>query len=203
SRLMEIAAQVRAAREGALAVPATDVAVLVVTGPDRVSWLNGLVTCDLAKVAAGGAAYGLAVAQKGRIIADLEMLVLTDRVACVVPRVQLEGRGGARERYLIMEDAETRAEADTFRVWHVHGPRAAEVLDAARGAGADGALLDATGLGGAVLLAPAGLDVSAAIESKATIGDDAGWEALRLERAVPRWGRDFDATMYPQEASLE
>jgi folate-binding protein YgfZ len=200
---MEIAAQVRAAREGALAVPATDAAVLVVTGPDRVSWLNGLVTCDLGKVPAGGAAYGLAVAQKGRIIADLEILLLADRVACVVPRVQLEGLREALERYLIMEDAETRAEADAFQVWRAHGPRAAEVLDAARGAGADGAVLDATGLGGVVFLAPAGLDLRAAISSKATIGDDAGWEALRLERAVPRWGRDFDATMYPQEASLE
>src|SRR5215471_4374382 len=101
---MEIAAQVQAAREAALAVPAADSAVLVVTGSDRVSWLNGLVTCDLAKVAPGGAAYGLAVAQKGRIIADLEILLLVDRLACVVPRAQIGALRDALERYLIMED---------------------------------------------------------------------------------------------------
>ena len=34
-------------------------------------------------------------------------------------------------------------------------------------------------------------------------GDSAGWEALRLERNVPRFGVDFDDKMYPQEAALE
>jgi folate-binding protein YgfZ len=198
---MEITAQVQSAREGALAVPAPDAAVLVVTGTDRVSWLNGLVTCDLAKVPVGGAAYGLAVAQKGRIITDLEILILPESVACTVPRAQIGPLREALERYLIMEDAETRAEVDAIHVWRVHGPRSPEVLEAARAAGAEGALLDATGLGGAVILARG--DLRSTVAAKATIGDEAGWEALRLERAIPRWGRDFDATMYPQEASLE
>jgi hypothetical protein len=34
-------------------------------------------------------------------------------------------------------------------------------------------------------------------------GDEGGWEALRLERGVARFGVDFDEKMYPQEASLE
>jgi folate-binding protein YgfZ len=202
---MNVAAQVEAARTRALAVPAPDAGVLVVTGTDRVAWLNGLVTCDLSKVKPGEGAYGLAVAQKGRIITEMEILPLGDSVACVVPRAALEGLREALERYLIMEDAETRAEADTYRIFRIHGPQAKDVLEAVRGAGGDGALLDETGLGGAVVLAPAGIEgpVRAAIESKATIGDAEGWDALRLERGVPRWGQDFDATMYPQEASLE
>jgi transposase InsO family protein len=40
--------------------------VLAVTGNDRVSWLNGLVTCDLAHGSVGDAVYGLVVTQKGR-----------------------------------------------------------------------------------------------------------------------------------------
>jgi folate-binding protein YgfZ len=35
------------------------------------------------------------------------------------------------------------------------------------------------------------------------LGDDEGWEALRLERGVARFGVDFDEKTYPQEASLE
>jgi folate-binding protein YgfZ len=35
------------------------------------------------------------------------------------------------------------------------------------------------------------------------VGDLVGWEALRLERGVARFGVDFDATTYPQEAGLE
>jgi folate-binding protein YgfZ len=35
------------------------------------------------------------------------------------------------------------------------------------------------------------------------LGDDRAWEALRLDRRVPAFGADFDATTYPQEAGLE
>ena len=34
-------------------------------------------------------------------------------------------------------------------------------------------------------------------------GDPAGWNALRLECAVPQFGSDFGDTTYPQEANLE
>jgi folate-binding protein YgfZ len=87
----------------------------------------------------------------------------------------------------------------------VHGPRASEALEAARAAGAVGGLLDVTGLGGAAVFAPVDVSraVAAALAGVATVGDDEGWEALRLERAVPRFGVDFDDTTYPQEAGLE
>jgi folate-binding protein YgfZ len=62
-----------------------------------------------------------------------------------------------------------------------------------------------TGLGGAIVLAPKDGEatVRARLAEVAALGDDAGWNALRVERGVPRFGVDFDATMYPQEASLE
>jgi folate-binding protein YgfZ len=65
-------------------------------------------------------------------------------------------------------------------------------------------------LGGVVVFAPRehADDVRAAIEETARgvggcVGDAAGWDALRLERGVPEFGVDFDATTYPQEARLE
>ena len=33
--------------------------------------------------------------------------------------------------------------------------------------------------------------------------DEQEWNALRVERGVPRFGVDFDETTYPQEAALE
>src|SRR5206468_3733442 len=92
----------------------------------------------------------------------------------------------------------------------VHGPRAGDVLDAARGAGAYGALLDRSGLGGAVLFTheEVAAAVSDAVASKldaigGVLGDEAGWEALRVSRAIPRFGADFDGATYPQEVGLE
>src|SRR5215467_3834880 len=48
-----VADQVRAARESVLLVAEPDLAVLVVTGSDRATWLNGLVTCDVVKLEEG------------------------------------------------------------------------------------------------------------------------------------------------------
>lgn len=204
---MDVAAQVHAARTGALYVPAPSLGVMPVRGGDRKSWLNGLLTCDVTKLEEGRASYGLAVAQKGRILADLVLIAAGERVLVVAPASELEGLRAGFDRYLVMEDAEMEPSqgAEIAGVGFLHGPGAAAALEAARAAGASGGLLDVTGLGGAVVVAPAerARDVAAALAKVATLGDDAGWDALRLERGVPRFGVDFDATMYPQEAALE
>jgi folate-binding protein YgfZ len=203
------ARQIEAAKSGALAVPEGELAILVVTGNDRVAWLNGLLTCDLVKRAAGAAVYGLAVARNGRVLADL--VVVFDeggsperqRLLVAVPRAVSEALRTHLDHYLVMEDAEMSAGA--FEAWSLHGPQSLVALEAARTAGAVGGVLDRTGLGGAFLLAPIDRahDVRAALAAAATLGDATGWDALRLERAVPRFGVDFDDKTYPQEAGLE
>jgi folate-binding protein YgfZ len=108
-----------------------------------------------------------------------------------------------------MEDAEIAPRVDGFEAWMFHGPRSEDVLVAATLAGARGGSVDRTGLGGAIVLVPIELDdvraavVRAVDDAGGIEGDEAGWEALRLEQGVPRFGVDFDDTMYPQEASLE
>jgi folate-binding protein YgfZ len=206
---MDAKAQVAAAREGVLAVPQVDLATLVVTGKDRVSWLNGLLTCDLAKRPEGTAVYGLAVARNGRVIADATVVFdeAGERLVVSVPEMVARELRAHLEHYLVMEDAEVAAATDGFEVWALHGPRAGDALAAALAAGALGGTLDLTGLGGAVAIAPVdrSREVAAAVAGAphAIVGDDAGWEALRLERGVPRFGVDFDDKTYPQEAGLE
>ena len=165
------------------------------TGEDRASWLNGLVTCDVGKLERGAAAYGLAVTQKGRIVSDLFLVARDGSIAVSVPARARDAVMEAFERYLVMEDAEI-ARDDSLRVWLAHGPKAAEL----------GARCDTTGLGGAIVLAPAADDERLAREVArlgGLVGDDGGWQALRLERGVPAFGVDFDEKTYPQEASLE
>jgi folate-binding protein YgfZ len=205
-----VSIQVEAARRAVLAVPRSDLATLVVTGKDRISWLNGMLTCELAKRAPGEVVYGLAVVRSGRVLSDATV-VLGDTAAFVaVPATVVETVRTHLDHYLVMEDAEIAPGTDGFEPWMLHGPGAARVLEAARAAGGVGGAIDWTGFGGAFVLAPADRDgeVRAAIERAARdrdgfVGDDAGWEALRLERAVPRFGADFDDKTYPQEACLE
>jgi len=203
---MDPKAQVQAAKETALAVQHADLAVLEVTGKDRISWLNGLLTCDVAKRAPGSAVYGLVVERKGHVLSDLVAVVDEpgERVLLVVPVFTVESLRAHLDHYLVMEDAEV-VHATGYEAWSVHGPRAEKALEAARAVGGVGGTLDRTGLGDAMILAAPDLtrEVGAAIAGAATVGDDLGWEALRLERAVPRYGVDFDDKSYPQEAQLE
>jgi len=199
--------QVAAAKDGVLALQQGDLATLVVTGADRITWLNGLLTCDLVKRAPGTAVYGLAVGRNGRVLADATVVFDDEgeRALLVVPAAVADALRAHMEHYLVMEDAEMVPGTDAFTAWALHGPRSSEALEAARRVGAYGGTVDRTGLGGALVLAPMerAAEVAAALTGVATVGDAAGWDALRLERAVPRFGVDFDGQTYPQEAGLE
>jgi folate-binding protein YgfZ len=209
---MEIDGQVRAARISVLALPQPDLVTLVVTGKDRLSWLNGMLTCDLVNRGPEEATYGLAVARNGRIISDMVVVVDDDaaRVLMAVPREVAEALRAHLDHYLVMEDAEIAADVAAFEAWAIHGPQSPVVLEAARAAGAAGGVVDRTGLGGAFVLGPVGASATtrSAVEralaaTAGALGDSGGWESLRLERSVPRFGVDFDDKTYPQEASLE
>ncbi|HXX69977.1 MAG TPA: glycine cleavage T C-terminal barrel domain-containing protein [Polyangiaceae bacterium] len=207
---MDVQVQVAAARTHVLAVPVPDRVTLEVTGHDRVTWLNGLVTCDLGKLPADEARYGLFVARSGRVLADA--LIAADDVGVLVSvpgavaRTLLEHL----DHYRVMEDAELVDRTNEMAAWEVHGPRAAEVLAEARSAGARGGLIDRTELGGAILFLqrdaapdPRTVVADAVARARGALGDQAGWQALRLERGVPEFGADFGETTYPQEAGLE
>ena len=198
----------RASRESVLVVPAADRAAILITGKDRMTWLNGLVTCELAKRERGQGAYGLLVEKKGRIQSDLFVVPSADgdeaTLALAVPASLRESLLATLDHYLIMEDAELTASDLVFFV--AHGPRAAELRSLAPYAGT----VDLLGTGGLVLGAPAA--DAAALEARlretvATLGgvfvDDATWDAIRIEAGLPRFGAEVDATLYPQEAALE
>jgi folate-binding protein YgfZ len=202
---------VRAARESVLAVQMTDLTGVFVNGNDRTSWLNGLVTCDLAKLAPGAAAYGLVLEKKGRIQTDFFAIHARGAeapatLALAVPR-ELQGHIlETLDHYLIMEDAELVA-ADLV-VWRLVGPRASAAADEV-GAPFAGTLALA-GLEGAILAAPADAAeatreriASVVSSSGGAITDEATWEAIRIERGLPRFGVEVDTTLLPQEASLE
>ena len=202
-----VAAAARAAQETALVVPALDRAAILVTGKDRLSWLNGLVTCELAKLGPGEAAYGLLVEKKGRIQTDLFVVQSAadrDTLVLAVPASLRDELLTTLDHYLIMEDVELALADMTFAL--AHGPRAGELVGLAPFAGT----IDLLGTGGAVLGAPAAekaaLDArlgEAVARLDGVVADDAAWEQVRIEHGLPRFGVEVDATLYPQEASLE
>jgi folate-binding Fe-S cluster repair protein YgfZ len=136
----------RAAHQGALVQARPDRGVLIVTGRERQSWLNGLVTCDLTGKKPGLGAYGLVVGKTGRIAAEVWVILGEDHLAVALPADRLEMLREHFDRHLIMEDAEVHT-APERGVIAVHGPLAGELVVTARELGADAALVDFTGRG--------------------------------------------------------
>jgi folate-binding protein YgfZ len=201
-------AAAKAKRDSVLSVLASDRAGIVVRGKDRLTWLNGLVTCDLAKLGRDAAAYGLVVEKKGRITTDFYAVPATsdDALVLAVPRELAEATAANLDHYLVMEDAEL--ETAELVVWQLAGPRARDVAFAveARFAGVVSLLAGE----GAIVAAPRSEAVAFADRLAARVSgaggivtDEGTWDALRIESGVPRFGVEVDASLYPQEASLE
>lgn len=192
-------AQRLALREACGLCALDDLAVLTVTGNDRASWLNGVVTNDTRNLAAGQSAYAAAVAVKGRLLADLWVHARADALLLVVPSAQCETLLAHFERYVVMEDvALARHEA---RVVSLQGPHAATVA----GRFPERFSADRLGRGGWDLIADPSFESmlqAVVAEGLATVVSREAWEAERIEALVPGFGVDFDTSNFVQEAAI-
>jgi folate-binding protein YgfZ len=181
-----------------------DSASFEATGADRQSWLNGLVTCNLAPLKPGQGAYGLATSKVGKILADLDILILPGSLLFACPGPRRAALHENLERYLVMEDVEILDASQAWRWFLLHGAgaEAAAAALAAEFGGHHGAL-DRTGLGDAALAVPADRAAPAeqAVRRAASPLRDHDW--LRISKQIPLFGVDFDENNYPQEATLE
>jgi folate-binding protein YgfZ len=102
---------------------------LVVRGPDRKTWLDGLLTCGVAAVTADTGGYGLLLTKQGKIVTDA---FLVDTGAELYLGVA-PGRGPhvseLLDRYLVMEDAELSAPVVPL-VWQMRASAALAAGDA-------------------------------------------------------------------------
>ena len=192
------------ARDAAVVVPAADRDTLVVTGPDRSSWLEGLVTCELKALAPGAGTWGLVLNRQGKIQSAVWVVAGDDRLwLSFAP-----GTGAAMEaelgRMLIMEDAELAAPEAPHTWFSLHGPDAAtHAASWAATAGGASAAIDFTGLGGAALVVPAEREAVVRSSGDGLFLDAEAWTTLRLERGLPEFGVDYDGLDRPHEAALD
>jgi folate-binding protein YgfZ len=157
---------------------------LVVRGPDRKTWLDGLLTNKVTDVTPGAAGYGLLLTKQGKIVTDA---FLADNGHELFVGVA-PGRGAAvrqlLDRYLVMEDAELEATASQLH-WSI----------ALTEAGADSAALAS----GALTLGSLQVELSVSTES-ATLPDGA---ELMAAHGLGVFGVDFGERDNPHEASLD
>ncbi len=194
-----VASEYEAAANSCAVYDASSREQLRVTGPDAVSFLQGMVTNDVAGLPVGGSCYAALLTVKGSMVGDLRVLRRADDVLLDTGA----GRGATVKaflnKYLISEEAEI-FDAPELAVLSFIGPNAAEV--AQRVQPREGELRSFFGGVDVVVQRAAVATVLAALSDVPKLSD-ATLEVLRVENAVPLFGVDMTEVTIPLEANLD
>lgn len=221
----------RAARTAAAWFDRGAEGLIEVRGADRISWLQGLLTNDVAALRPGQGCYSAYLTPQGRMLSDMRVLVRED--AC-----WMDVSSGAHARvlerletFIISEDVELRDVTQGTARIGVYGPGAAAAVAAV--ASSDGLEIE-QGLmtlpehahvtipssAGELLVAAnrelgtSGFDVYAGSDQRDAIVTalerggvialgPIAWDTCRIEAGHPLYGTDMDQDTIPLEAGLE
>ena len=215
----DTAAEFRALLESCAVFDVSWQAKLVLSGEDRVRWLNGMVTNNIRDLAPGRGVYSFLLSAQGRIQGDLVAYNRGDYLLVTTEREQAPTIAAIFDRYIIMDDVEVADISDKLATIGVAGPKAREVLSQAGIEVAQlepGQVIDTVwrdlGISVARSAQPAiaGYEMwfsaekvdkvwDALVSAGATpVGSDA-LELFRIVKGVPRFGIDLRERDLPQE----
>ena len=178
-----------------------DRAIISVGGDDAREWLQGQITNQLEHVEPGSSVYGFVLSLKGRIVADVYVLVREGELWLDVPAAQVDALLERLDRYIIMEDVDLEHQ-NGLHLIAAQGPRSNELR-------ADGWPADRLGRGGrqwVVTDAELESELTSLIARSQELGGGAvgseAWAKAHVLRGRPRFGVDFGDWTYPQESGL-
>ncbi|MEZ5169513.1 MAG: folate-binding protein [Acidimicrobiia bacterium] len=212
-------AEWEALEAGAGVVDRSDAGSALVSGGDTFSFLDSLVSADVADLEDGAGVHGLLLSPKGKLVADFRLLRVGDTAWIDTEPGVAPDLVAALDRYRIRVDVEISERSDEFGVLQLRGPAVDDVLAGAgasrpptgahahvawgevriaRVARPDDAGVDVVGPLAALTAAWADLTAAGAVR----VGRSAS-EAHRIAAGIPRQGHDIDERTIPQEAGLE
>jgi folate-binding protein YgfZ len=217
-----------AARRRSALVDRSDRGRIVVSGSDRRSYLQGLLTNDIAALDAGHGCYAAYLTAQGRMIADLHVYELGDAILLTVAGDVKDTVLTRLDQFLFAEDVQLGDVTSTFAQIAVVGPAAARTIgNVISGATAESltAMPDhgnrrAEFAGGTAIVTRVadtgepgfdlfversrGAELEGALAAAgATRLDAATADAIRIEAGVPVFHRDMDEETIPLEAGIE
>src|ERR1700687_6235839 len=104
-------------------------AKIVVTGGDRVRWLNGMATNNVRDLAPGHGVYAFLLNAQGRIQADLYVFQRGESLLVDTEQQQREKVLELFDRYIIADDVEIADVSDKFSALGLTGPESRHVLE--------------------------------------------------------------------------
>lgn len=201
-----------------------DRGLLEAGGPDRAAWLNNLVTNTIKTLQTGEGNHTFALNAKGRVLTDLNMLVLPEAIWIDLPAAAAGQAAAHLERYHITENVTLSNRSTEFGRLVLLGGGGFEVAEALGVSqvramaqlGSTGVPLagkhrlgvrnDAWGLPAFELFVEAS-DLAICRERLLEIGRPVGlrtvgpavMEARRIEAGLPRWGAEITPEVLPAE----
>jgi folate-binding protein YgfZ len=218
----------RALREGVGLIDKNYRAYLSFTGPDRIRYLNAILTNDIKGLQENHGNVSLFLNPQGHIQAEIETHARPDELFCVSFAMIRERLVPALEKYIIMDDVTLTDRTPEYGTLALEGPKAAGVVERLTGVRLEemGDLesreISVSGIAcrlvrrtpgpnpsGELLLAREHLQtvwkiLQGAVEAQG--GRAVGYKALnslRLEQGIPWYGYDFGEKQIPHEAGLE
>lgn len=207
-----------------------DRALVEIRGADRVRWLDGMLSNDVARLEAGptqSGCYAALLTHQGRIVGDIHVAVREDAFWLEMSVQAVPGVMERLDKHIIADDV-TIADISASMEWlGVEGPNAGQVITELAGRKLDlepdcwaevgvaqcrvtvGRWGTAADPGYRVLIPTGQRETVAAALS--ALGDpnglvEAGPEALeilRIEAGIPRFGAELDESVLPAAAGLE
>src|SRR6266481_871254 len=224
----DAAAEFRQARESVALIDKNYRAYLSFTGPDRVRYLNAVLTNDIKSLSTGQGNVSLLLNPQGHILAEIETYAFAEKLFCVSYAMIRERLMEVLEKFIIMGDVTLTDETERFGTLALEGPKAAAVVREVSGVDI-AALGELSSTDCAVGTVPcrivkrspggvAGAEFVVEREKLTALweillgaarkhdGVPMGYTALsglRLAQGVPWFGYDFGEKQIPHEAGLQ
>ena len=100
-------------------------------GADRVRWMNGMVTNNIRDLAAGRGVYAFLLNPQGRILGEMVVYNLGEKLVVETDRSQVEKIVATFDHYIIMDDVEVADMSAEQTALGLTGPKSRAILNAA------------------------------------------------------------------------
>jgi folate-binding protein YgfZ len=181
--------------------------ILRLTGKDRLTWLNGLVTNDVINTRRCYAAW---LTPQGRMITDMFVVSAEDETLLEVPAPLAATLATRLDGLIFTEDARVADASSQMQALEIVGPDAGSGLDAVRHSmphGVSAQVRQVTAPAAGVVAYLPARQLAGALEALTHQGgipiDDVTAEILRVEAGIPQFLVDIGEDTIPLEAGLD
>ena len=201
---------------------------IAVAGPDRATYLQGLLTNDIPSLSAGTGCYAAWLTPQGRMLTDMHVLESGGMILLDVPAETADATRERLEQFIFTENVQVESLTGKLSSVWIHGPQAAAVLERVlgpsertgpttwrdyqhspmefRGQPVSVARIDQLGVPGfCVYLEPSRERdlIAALVQAGACEVSPDAIEAARIEAGYPIFGVDMTDDTIPLEAGIE